>query len=168
MSLVSLRFICLTHPPCLHSESEMLLCVCACVCVTLTCGGVYAFDGHTAALHLSLYGACKHNDAHRIDFLVPFYNYVSSLFIHPPPLLSLFLSFILSLLSPPSLFYFSNSIPLIHFYASLCPCLLSRPFLFFSLFDLNFLISSLIYVTPLGFVLHPPPTTPPPLSPFFL
>lgn len=79
-----------------------------------------------------------------IDFVVPFYNYVSSLFIHPPPP-SLSPSFsLLSCLSYlPPLFYFSNSVPLIHFYGSLCPCLLSRPFLsFFFLFDLNFLISS--------------------------
>lgn len=85
-----------------------------------------------------------------IDFVMPFYNYVSPLFTHPhpPPPLSC-LSYL------PPLFYFSNSVPLIHFYGSLCPCLLSRPILSFFLFDLNFLISSLIYVTPLGFILHP-------------
>lgn len=84
---------------------------------------------------------------------MPFYNYVSSLY-------SSYLSF--SLLSHLShlrpLFSFSNSIPLIHFYGSLCSCLLSRPFLSlplisFFLFDLSFLISSLICITPLGFML---------------
>lgn len=79
MSLVFLRFICLTHPPCLRSAFEMP----PCVFVTLTCAGVCARLMDTPLLPTSLlYGACKHNDAHCIDFLVPFYNYVSPLFIH--------------------------------------------------------------------------------------
>lgn len=137
----ALNVTCLSplHLP--DSSSLSSLCIwnaSVCVCDTDMCAAAAAvlcvhacvFDGHTAALHLPLYGACKHNDAHCIDFLVPFYNYVSPLFIHPlSPAFSL--SLIPSLLSPPSLSCFSNSIPVIHFYASLCPCLLSRTFLFF-------------------------------------
>lgn len=91
---------------------------------------------------------------------------MSPLFIRPPPRsLSRFLSFILSLLSRASLFYFSNSTnpttttPLDPFLCLTVPMLVISALsgFFSSLFDLNFLISSLIYVTLLGFVLNPSP-----------
>lgn len=119
-----------------HSASEIL------VCVNVTDAPpifVQLLQAQTAAFH----------------FII-----MSPLFIHPTSLsLSFSLLSHLSYLRP--LFYFSNSIPLIHFYGSLCSCLLSRPFLSlplisFFLFDLNFLISSLICITRLGFMLTLP------------
>lgn len=112
-----------------------------------------------------LCGACERK-RHGADFLWCHFIITSALFLFflrlspalhsSSPLLSC-----LSYLAP--LFYFSNSVPLIHFYGSLCSCLLSQApsprFFLLSLFfpfDLNFLISSLIYVTPLGFISHSP------------
>lgn len=136
------------------------------MCVrTLTCGHARPFDGRAAALHLPFVRRLRAQKTRR-RFLSCHFIITSALFLFflrlspalhsSSPLLSC-----LSYLAP--LFYFSNSVPLIHFYGSLCSCLLSQlpPPLFFLLslfflFDLNFLISSLIYVTPLGFISHSP------------
>lgn len=137
MSLVSLRFICLTHPPCLHSAFEMLLCV----FVTLTCAGVCVciWWTHCCSLHLTLYGVCEHNDAHCIDFFSCHFIIMSPLFLFAlSPAFSLLSCF--SYLPPLSSVFLIPSPWSIFMPHCAHACYLS-PFSFF-LFDLNFLISS--------------------------
>lgn len=108
MSLVSLHFICLTHPPCLHSAFEVFVCVwerqrhyhvlvCTCLMDTLLLSTSLCTAPASTMMPTALIFSCH--------FII-----MSPLFIRPPPRsLSRFLSFILSLLSRASLFYFSNS-----------------------------------------------------------
>ena len=89
------------------------VCVCVCVCVCVWHRHVVVlFDGHTAALHLPFVRClqAQWRSPHWFFFFfpVPFYNYVAPLLIRPPPLT---LFYPVSLISPPSLFYFSNSPP---------------------------------------------------------
>lgn len=99
MSLVSLCFVGLTHACCLRSASQTL------------CAVWWTLPSTSFRC-----AACKLDAG--IDFLLPFHNYVCSLFTHPPPSLRLLLSRLSYLPCSFALLYFSNSFAPIHFYAS--------------------------------------------------